>query len=138
VSGPAALHATEIARVPGVTYGPYLGTRDDGALVLWAPNEGAERRFKAVPLTAHGRPQGEAITLGSAPEKLGVVAVRALGAGYGVVYTRQGAAGAGELLEALCLDAHGAPLETASVLGPLAGSALWVEAVSSGDGALVF
>jgi hypothetical protein len=91
-----------------------------------------------VTLSAHGRPLADAITLGSAPDKLGVVAVRALGAGYGVIYTRQGAAGAGELLEALCVDARGLPLEPASVLGPLTGSALWVEAVPSGGGALVF
>jgi hypothetical protein len=133
-----ALRATEIARVPGVTYGPYLGTREEGALVLWAPIEGAERRFKAVVLNGRGTPKGEAFGVGTAPEKLGVVAVRALGAGYGVVYTRQAAPGAGELLEALCLDASGKPLDEASVLGPLTGSALWVEAVPTAAGALVF
>lgn len=134
----AALRATEIARVPGVTYGPYLGTREDGALVLWAPMEGAERRFKAVVLSGRGTPKGEAFSVGTAPAKLGVVAVRAFGSGYGVVYTRQGASGVGEMLEALCLSATGAPLDEASVIGPLTGSALWVETVPTGSGALVF
>lgn len=135
---PNALRATEIARVESVTYGPYLGTREDGALVLWALMEGVERRFKAVALSARGKPLNEAITIGNAPEKLGVVAVRAVGAGYAVVYTRQGAEGSVEMLEAACVDAGGKPVEPASALGPLAGAALWIEAVPTAQGALVF
>ena len=133
-----ALRATEVARVPSVTYGPYLGMREDGALVLWAPQEGNGRRFKGVLLDGRGVPKGEAFGIGAAPEQPGLVAVRALGDGYAVVYTRRSASGAGELLEVSCVDARGVPLAEAAVFASIAGSALWVEAVPTAVGALVF
>ncbi len=128
--------ATELARAPSVTYGPYLGTRSNGGLVVWASVEGSERRFSGVALSPGGRPLGPARMLASAPDQLGVVAVRALGDGYGVVFTRQN--GASESLEALCVDARGEASGAANVLTPLNGHALWVEAIPTATGALVF
>lgn len=131
-----ALRASELARVPAATFGPYLGLRPDGALVIWAAREGSERKFSVVPLSPAGRPLSLPLRLETAPADLGLVAVRPLGTGFVVAYTSKGEKG--EALQALCLDARGQRSGSAVTLGTLPGAALWVEVVATSQGGLVF
>ena len=132
---PRALAAAELAEVPSVTYGPYLGARREGALVAWASLVGGKRRFTVVPLSAEGRPTAEPRAVADAPNELGIVAARPFGSGYVLAYTRKDSSE--ESLEALCLDASGKPLAPPSALGSVRGEVLWVEAISTESGALV-
>jgi hypothetical protein len=132
---PRALSAAELAEVPSVTYGPYLGVRPDGALVAWASLSGGKRRFTVVPLTPEGRPRAQPRAVADAPEELGIVAARPFGSGHVLVYTRRNASE--EALEALCLDARGNPLAPPSALGSVRGQVLWVESIPTEQGALV-
>ncbi|HET9957860.1 MAG TPA: hypothetical protein VFQ61_25355 [Polyangiaceae bacterium] len=136
--GVPSLHATEIGRVPGATYGPYLAARADGGLVVWAANEGNERRFQSVALSATGRPLKAAQLLAPAPAEMGVVLVRPLSSGYALLYTRQEPSRE-ETLEALCTSAEGLTAKDQKpATTSLPARALWVEAVPVAGGALVF
>src|SRR5690606_10400038 len=132
---PASLRAFEIARLPQGTFGPYVGTREDGALVVFAARAADRRRFSVVPLTVEGRPRGEPRAVAAAPEELGLLVARGFAEGYVVAYTRR--TSTGESVEALCLDAEGTPSHPPAALGGLAGRALWIEAVPTKAGALV-
>ncbi len=127
------LRASELARVPNVTFGPYLGVRDDGALVAWAPLDGTARRFELVPLSTRGRPRGPVVQAGPAPEAIGLVVVRPLGSGYVVAYTAKETSGEG--LRALCVGADGRRIAQSAVTA-LPGRALWLESMPFGAGAL--
>ncbi|MFZ5892930.1 MAG: hypothetical protein ACOY0T_17855 [Myxococcota bacterium] len=131
---PPTLRATELARVQSATFGPYLGMRSDGALVVWAALEGNERRFSATQLSATGRPVAPAAVLGSAPQQLGVVAVRGLRDGYALLFTRPGEKG--EHVEALCVTANAQARGAAKPVAETAGRALWVELIPVEQGAL--
>jgi hypothetical protein len=132
---PQALSAAELAEVPSVTYGPYLGVRPDGAIVVWASLIEGKRRFSVVTLSAEGRPRGEPRAVADAPNELGIVAARPFGSGHVVVYTRKSSSE--ESLEALCLDASGKPLSAPSALGSVPGQVLWIESIATEQGALV-
>lgn len=132
---PPALRATELGRVPNVTYGPYLGHGPQGGLVVWAALTERRRTFSAVALSTKGRPEGPVRTVAEAPETLGLVAVRAVARGYLIVHTRPSPEGSA--LSVLCVDPLGHALGTATP-GSLPGSALWIDAVPVGRGALVF
>jgi hypothetical protein len=132
---PRALSAAELAEVPSVTYGPYLGVRPDGALVAWASRSAGRRRFTVVPLTAEGRPRAQPRAVADAPDELGIVAARPFGSGHVLVYTRKNAGE--EALEALCLDAAGNPLAAPSALGSVRGQVLWLDSIPTEPGALV-
>jgi len=53
-----ALHATQIARVPDGTFGPYLGQGKDGAVLAWAAAEGEQRGWYLSLLGTDGAPRG--------------------------------------------------------------------------------
>jgi hypothetical protein len=132
-SGPPALRASELGRVPSVTFGPYLGMRPEGGLVVWAPLEGNERRFNLVPLSSRGRRSGPLLQAGKAPEAIGLVVVRPFGQGYVVVHT--GKDSNGESLRVLCVGPDGAALFEDGTPTSLPGRALWVESIPVGTGA---
>lgn len=134
VPGVPALHATELSRVQSATFGPYLGMRPDGALVVWAELDSKGRRFLATPLTSEGRPMSRPNALGNAPEQLGVVAVRAMNDGYALLFTRPGEKA--ELVEAQCVTAKGESRGAPNLLAELSGRALWVELVAVEQGAV--
>jgi hypothetical protein len=129
-----ALRAAELGRVESATFGPYLGMRADGALVVWAALKGNERRFSASALSAQGRPLAPPTTLGSAPEQLGVVAVRAMREGYALVFTSP--SNQSELVEAQCATANGEARGAPSTIAEGPGRVLWVELVPVEQGAL--
>ncbi|MFO7181152.1 MAG: hypothetical protein DIU78_020800, partial [Pseudomonadota bacterium] len=133
---PPSLSAFELARLPHGTFGPYVGTRDDGALVVFATRVEGRRRFNVVPLTVEGRPRGEPRAIAAAPEELGLLVARGVGDGYVVAYTRK--TSTGESVETLCLAADGTPSHPPAALGGVTGRALWVEAVPTKLGTLVF
>ena len=133
---PRSLRAAELAEVPSVTYGPYLGVRPDGAVVVWASISGGKRRFQVVPLTPDGRPRGEPRAVADAPDQLGLVVIRPFGAGHALVYSER--VKGDEKVHALCLDASGTPTGPANLLGSVSGQALWLEAVPTTTGALLF
>lgn len=129
-----ALRATELARVQSATFGPYLGMRQNGALVVWAGFDGKERRFMATALTSDGRVATRPSGLGAAPEQLGVVAVRALGDGYALLFTRPG--NQVDLVEVQCLSATAQARSGATLVAELPGRALWVELIPAQQGAI--
>ncbi|MGC4093560.1 MAG: hypothetical protein QM756_37810 [Polyangiaceae bacterium] len=131
-----ALRATELGRVQNGTFGPYLGMRADGALVVWAALDKGERTFSAAALTKEGLPLARAGTLGNAPHQLGVVAVRPMRDGYALLFTRQG--DKSEHVEALCVSDKAEARGAANPLAELNGRALWVELVAVEQGALAF
>jgi len=133
---PKSLRAAELAEVPSVTYGPYLGVRPDGALVVWASLSEGKRRFQAVPLSPDGRPRGEPRAVADAPDQLGLVAIRPFGGGHALVYSER--VKGDETLHALCLDEKGTPEGPVNVLGSVPGQALWLEAVPTNAGVLLF
>lgn len=137
-AGPKALAATQIAEITGITYGPYVGTREDGAIVIWATpgQEQKQGSFVAVPLSKDGTPLGAARKVSDAPPELGLVTVRPHAAGYLVLYTR-GAPG-GQSVEALCVSAQGERVGPPPVLGVVSGRVLWTEALLTKRGSLAF
>ncbi len=110
--------------------------RRDGAVVVWASISGGKRRFQLVPLTPEGRPRGEPRAVADAPDQLGLVVIRPFSAGHAIVYSER--VQGDEKLHALCLDANGKPTGPASLLGSVPGQALWLEAVPTNAGALLF
>lgn len=132
---PVSLRAAELAEIPSVTFGPYVGVRPDGALVVWASVTAGKRRFNVVPLSAEGRPRGEPLAIADAPEEIGLVQARPYGSGYLVLYTERKTND--ETLRALCLGADGKPLAEASTLSTLSGQGLWADAIATDAGILV-
>ena len=110
--------------------------RADGGLVVWAASQAKERRFSASALSADGRPIGRATTLGSAPDQLGVVAVRSMREGYALLFTQRSEKG--EQVEALCVSANGEARGAPSPIADVTGRALWVELIPVEQGALAF
>src|SRR5262245_10495689 len=55
-----ALRASEIARVPEGTFGPYVGESRDGALVVWAAEGGEQRGWYTLPVNIDGKLRGAA------------------------------------------------------------------------------
>jgi|GEM_PF-999010 len=132
---PAPLDATELFRAPGVTFGPYLGVRESGALVVWV-HDGDEHKLLGRALSARGVPQGEAVNLGRLPRALGVVAVRPHAAGYAIAYSAPWKNG--DELELLCVGAAGEALGPSVPLARMAERVIWLELVRTESGSLLF
>ncbi len=124
------LPASLLGSVPAGTYGPYVGHRDGGRLVVWAAASGANRTWSA--LVTGGK---SVATLGDAPPQLGLVVVRPTGSGHLLAYTRP--AEAGFLVEARSVGAGGEPLGAPTVVAGPEQDVLWVEALAVRGGSLV-
>ena len=124
-----ALRATEIARVPEGTFGPYLGQGKDGGVLVWAAAEDEHRGWYSASVTGEGATKTAGRRIADAPADIGLVVVR--GApdvpGYAVVSTRRTALS--EWVEVTLLDDEGAVVAGPRALTELRGRALWVEAV---------
>jgi hypothetical protein len=137
VKGPPALRATEIAKVPDGTYGPYVGESDRGALVVWAAAEEEGRGWFTLPVGADGTPAGQVRRVADAPPDVGLVVVRGGPAAgeLAIVSTRR--TGLGEWVEAALVRSNGELSMAPRALVELPTRALWVEAVALGERRLV-
>src|SRR5262245_12455202 len=136
-SGPPALQAVEIARVPAGTFGPYVGQGRDGALLAWAPSAGDKRAWYGLPVAPDGTPSGAPRRLGDAPTEIGLVAVRGSSDAthHLVVSTRR--TELGEWVEAMLVRGNGEILMAPRALAELRAQPLWVDASVTSDRALV-
>ena len=146
------LSATELFRVEGGTFGPYIGGRTEGALVVWAVPDGQRRRWSTLGLDAAGRPLGKRAEIADAPRELGLVSVRSArrafgqspspapasptdsGDGFVIVSTRRGT---DERVEVLLVDERGGLKSGPTSVGSPGGEILWVESIPTELGSLV-
>lgn len=137
VKGAPALQATEIAKVPDGTFGPYVGESNRGALVVWAAAEEAGRGWFTLPVSADGTALGDARRVAEAPPDVGLVVVRGgpEASELAVVSTRR--TGLGEWVEVTLVRSDGELAMAPRALAELPTRALWVEVVPLGDRRLV-
>jgi hypothetical protein len=137
VKGPPALRATEIAKVPDGTFGPYVGESNRGALVVWAATEEDGRGWVTLPVSADGTPLGAARRIADAPPDVGLVVVRGgpEASELAVVSTRR--TGLGEWVEVTLVRSNGELVVAPRALVELPTRALWVEVVALGERRLV-
>lgn len=137
VKGPPALRATEIAKVPDGTFGPYVGESNRGALVVWAATEEAGRGWFALPVSGDGTPAGELRRIADAPPDVGLVVVRGgpEASELAIVSTRR--TGLGEWVEITLVRSNGELAMAPRALVELPTHALWVEVVPLGERRLV-
>jgi hypothetical protein len=135
--GIPALSASEIARVPEGTFGPYVGESREGALLVWAPESDGQRGWYSLPVNIDGRPRGSARRVADAPNEVGLVVVRpnAEGTQLALVSTRRTALG--EWIELSLLNSNGELVMAPRQLAELPSRALWVEVISIGVRRLV-
>jgi hypothetical protein len=132
-----ALHATQIARVPDGTFGPYLGQGKEGAVLAWAAAEGQQRSWYLALLDPDGAPRGAVRRLADAPPEVGLVVVRGSSenGSYTLVSTRRTALS--EWVEVTFLNERGELVAGPRALAELRARALWVEVVPLGERRLV-
>jgi hypothetical protein len=137
VKGAPALRATEIAKVPDGTFGPYVGESNRGALVVWAAEEEEGRGWFTLAVGADGAPLGQVRRVAEAPPDVGLVVVRGGpdASELAIVSTRR--TGLGEWVEATLVRANGELAAGPRALVELPTRALWVEVVPLGERRLV-
>jgi hypothetical protein len=135
-----ALAAWELARVPEGTFGPYLGERGDRSVVLWAAHAEGRRGWFVRALDGNGEPLGEPSRVAEAPAEVGLVAVRPLGAdeGGGFVVVSTSREFSGERVDVLALGPSGRLAGGPTPLVQSQAGVIWVDAVRTREGALVF
>ncbi len=129
-----ALDAVLIDRVPEGTFGPYLGTSQEGrAVAVWAAlAQGSGRRWFSVILDAKGAPLAPPRSLADAPNDLALATVT--GTADGFVALAAGVTPAGTRLEALRLGPTGELVNGPSPLVHSRTEVLWVKALPVGTG----
>jgi hypothetical protein len=132
-----ALRATQIARVPDGTFGPYLGQSKDGAVLVWAAAEGEQRAWYLSAVDPDGTSRGAPRRLADAAPDIGLVVVRGAprASGYTLVSTRRTALS--EWVEVTLLNERNEVVIGPRALAELHSRALWVEAVPLGERRLV-
>jgi hypothetical protein len=134
-AGTPRLSASAIALIPGGTFGPYLGMRAQGGLVLWASAERGTRSWFARPLFATGDESGDTVRLGEAPTELGLVSVRPMHDSFALLSSHTTSDGA--VVDLALLSASGTLLAGPTSLGRTSSAPLWVEAIPTARGANV-
>ncbi|HEY3497762.1 MAG TPA: hypothetical protein VGK73_23855 [Polyangiaceae bacterium] len=135
-----ALRATEIAKVPEGTFGPYVGESRDGALLVWASEDAGQqspRGWHTLAVNIDGKPRGAARRVADAPNEVGLAVVRpnADGSQLAVVSTRRTALG--EWVELTLINSDAELVMAPRQLAELTTRALWVEVLSLGSKRLV-
>ncbi len=150
-AGAAALPSAKLAEVPAGTFGPYLGSRPRGKLVVWAaPEAKAGRAWFSLPLDAKGSPMGKPLRVAEAADEIGLVTVRPAGgeskrgaatgepgldaSGFIVVSTRSGTP---TELQAMLLGPRGELQGGPTLLGEADSDVLWIDALPTATGTLV-
>jgi hypothetical protein len=135
--GVAALRASQFARVPEGTFGPYVGECRDGAVLMWAEPGEEQRGWYTQPVNIDGRLRGSARRVADAPSEVGLVVLRPNtdGAELALVSTRRTALG--EWIELMLVSGDGELRMAPRQLAELRTRALWVEVVSIGAKRLV-
>jgi len=127
--------ATEIAKVPAGTFGPYLGMRESGGLAVWASMSDDSRYWYARPLAKSGEANGDTVLIGEAPSELGLVTVRPLRDGFALLSSHK--TSDGEVVTLSLLSVTGTLRAGPIALGRSAKSVLWVEVLQSAHGETV-
>lgn len=138
------LHAARLGKLPAGTYGPYLGERADGRIMIWAapaPKQG--RAWYSLPVSSEGSRPAKPLKIADAPAEIGLVAVRPAGGGkpgselaapgYVTMITD---VGVGHAVKALALGPRGELRGGPTLLADADGRVLWVEAIETDSGAL--
>jgi hypothetical protein len=135
--GPAVRHpsASEVARVPSGTFGPYLGMRASGGLAVWAAISDDARYWYARPLGQTGEANGDTVLAGDAPRELGLVTVRPLHEGFALLSSHK--TSDGEVVTLALLSNTGTLRAGPIPLGRSPKSVLWVEVLQSARGTTV-
>lgn len=131
-----SLPATELARVPSGTFGPYLSHGPQSSLVVWAAVGQEGGALNALLVSREGQPLGKPRSVASTSPNLRLVAVRSGEAGFFIAHSELG--NEHETVSAICLDGKGVAVGPAVSVASSKGRVVWVEAIETKGGALVF
>ena len=135
-----ALRSSELVIVNGGTFGPYIGRGAGGGALVWSSADAKGRpRWYSSSVPKTGVVRGEPLDLAPAPAELSLVVVRPTQqAGRAGFVTVAAEPGDRSQVHVLLLGAEG-QLEGAPIALPeTEGSVLWIDAVATSEGPLVF
>jgi hypothetical protein len=134
----ALLPAYELARVEPGTYGPISVSLDAGLLSVWASPGTKQRTWHARAIDRDGRATTAQQVIGKTSLELGLVTLAAVSQGLRslLVFSTQLSEQSTQL-QALLLDASGAPKSPVVDLVTLGSPLLWTQVVDTGPGPMV-
>ncbi len=126
--------------VNGGTFGPYIGRSADGSALVWSTRDAKGRpRWYSLGMPESGKVTGEPLDLAVAPEELSLVVVRPASHGGRPGFVAVAAEpGDHSQVHVLQLGAEGQLEGVPVALPESAGAILWLDAVATARGPLVF
>lgn len=124
--GGTAFSAERIARVPAGTFGPYVASTANGAVVAFAMLDGAQRNWYGVTIDAHGKP-AQSVKLAPSPAEVGLAVLEPSSSEFVLLYTSKN--GASTYVEALRLDGTGKSTGRTIRIAEVKGDVLWIDVV---------
>ncbi|MCA9647719.1 MAG: hypothetical protein H6718_22420 [Polyangiaceae bacterium] len=138
------LRSHVFAKVPGGTMGPYVGSRSEGSMAIWAAHKESGTAWFSQALDPRGQPRGKVHELGAAAGEIGLATVRPVGEakaggnlkakGFVMLYSEKSAAE--ETINLLAVGPGGELASGPMALTRAADSVLWLSSVPTKRGAL--
>ncbi len=135
---PPSVASSVVAEITSSATGPFLARTKTGGLVAWleTPVQGGARVF-AVAVDAYGAPAGESRPVASAPPEAHTVVLRATRDGSRFYAAWSGPLDRGEVLEAVAIDAKGAPVGPKTMIERTNDDIVWHDLVATPRGMLL-